>query len=444
MRKKYYLPLILAFIFTTIATGQEKWLIKHPNAFEYYLTTDIQNGKIIGQTRNNALKDIVGSFKFLMAKMATTVKYPEIIHFEGSLSGNTFQGNLQMVFNQTPFQGEIKSDSIVISIPQENGTMTTISGIKVERIKPMRNYKKTFEKIFELTEAHLYHQAFLQTKDWKKFKNKMIALSDKINDDLELQIALAAFARDFPFTHYYIHKTSENTQQAATSDFATLKKIDNHTGMLNIKGFYGTKKEMDSLINLIAQENFKNLIIDLRNNPGGHLEAAFPLAEYLIDQPIVAGVFPNKNWYAAFNRVPTQTDYSKFTEFTGGTLEEWYKKAAENYGAYYKVIPSKRHFTGKVYILTNTHTASTCEPLVFGLQYHRDAIIVGERTAGAMLSAKAFEVEAGVSLMIPLNDYITYSGKRIDKSGIQPDIEIESDQAAAYVLKQLNIRHTED
>lgn len=434
---KNYITLLILLVFSTAAMSQEKWLVKNPNAFDYYLTTDIQKGRIIGKTRNHALKEMVGSFKFLMAKIATPVKYPEIIHFEGNLAGNNFQGNLQMIFSQVPFQGKVEHDSIVITIPQKNGSKSVISGVKVDSITPFRNYKKTFESIFTVTEDHLYRQSFLQSGDWKKFKKKMIALSDKMNDDLELQIAIAALARDFPFSHYYVHQTKVQKQTKTTSDFATIKEIDNHTCVLKIKGFYGTKEDMDSLITIIEQKNFKNLIIDLRDNPGGHLEAAFPLAEYIIDTSIVAGVFPNKNWYAEFNRIPNKNDYDLFTEFTGGTLSEWYLKAAENYGAYYKVIPSKRHFNGKVYILMNNNTASTCEPFVFGLKHHHFATVVGERTAGAMLSAKGFEVDEGISIMIPLNDYITYSGKRIDKNGIVPDIEVKSDQALDYVLKEI-------
>jgi len=339
-----------------------------------------------------------------------------------------------MIFNQVAFDGEIKNDSILLTTHHQNGSKSKISGIKVDEIKPIRNYKKTFIKIFELTEDHIYNQSFLQSKQWRKFKKRMMKLSNKINDDFELQIAVAALAKDFPFSHYNVYKTRDENSKKAKSNFASLKGVNKNTCILKINEFQGSKNEMDSLISIIENKKYENLIIDLRDNPGGHLEAAFPLAEYIIDKPIVAGVFPNKNWYAKYNRIPNKTDYSLFTEFTGGTIKEWYNKSAENYGAYYKVIPSKRHFNGEVYILTNNNTASTCEPFVFGLKHHNYATIIGERTAGAMLSAKEFEVDDGISIIIPLNDYITYSGKRIDKTGIKPDIEIESSKAQKYIM----------
>ena len=435
--KKYYLTILIALTFSTLSFGQDKWLIKNPNSFDYYLTTHIKNEKIVGKTRNNAYIDLAGRFKFFLVKITTPVKHPEIVHFEGEMNENKFKGDLQMIFNQVAFDGEIKNDSILLTIHQQNGSKSKISGIKVDEIKPIRNYKKTFNKIFELTEDFIYNQSFLQSKQWRKFKKRMMKLSNKINDDFELQIAVAALARDFPFSHYYVYKTRNENSKKAKSNFASLKDVNKSTCILKINEFQGSKNEMDSLISIIENKKHENLIIDLRDNPGGHLEAAFPLAEYIIDKPIVAGVFPNKNWYAKYNRIPNKTDYSLFTEFTGGTINEWYKKSAENYGAYYKVIPSKRHFNGEVYILTNNNTASTCEPFVFGLKHHNYATIIGEQTAGAMLSAKDFEVDDGISIIIPLNDYITYSGKRIDKTGIQPDIEIESSKAQKYILDVL-------
>lgn len=432
--------LLIIILFSNICFGQEKWLIKNPNSFDYYITTEIKDGEIIGKTRNNALKDIVGGFKFIMAKIATSVKYPEIVHFKGSINGNVFNGNFQMIFSQKKIKGLIKNDSILITLTEKDNSKTKISGIKIKEIKPIRDYKKIFSEIFALTENNIYNQSFLKSKDWRKFKKRMLKLSSKINDDLELQIAFFALARDFPFSHYYLYKSQpKNENKSDNPNFANINEINSKTCVLKVKSFSGSKEQMDSLINIIDNKKYQNLIIDLRNNPGGNHLSAFPLAEYIIDKPIIAGVFPNKNWYKEFDRTPNQEDYSKFTEFTGGTMKEWFEKANQNYGAYFKVIPSQKHFNGKVYVLTNKRTGSTCEPLVYALKYYDYAVIIGERTAGAMLSSNEFNLENGITLRIPLNDYITYSGKRIDKNGIEPNIEIKSEKSLKYILNKITV-----
>lgn len=431
---------ITLLLISFLTQGQENWLINDPNGFDYFITTEIKEGEIVGMTRENALKDIVGGFKFSMARMATSVKYPEIVHFEGSLGKNKYKGKFQKIFSQLKFEAEIKNDSIHIILINDNNLKSKISGVKVNEIKPARNYKTTFEKLIDLTENNIYNQSFIKSKDWKKFKKRMLKISDDIKDDLELQIAFYAHARNFPFSHYYLNETlPKKTTQQGYSGFAKLNEIDNLTCVLKIKGFYGTKQEMDSLIAIIKTKEYKNLIIDLRDNLGGTLESAFPLAEFIIDKPIISGVFPNKNWYNQYDRLPLKSDYSKFSEFTGGTLDEWYMTSKQKYGAYYKVYPNNDNFKGKVFILTNNNTASTCEPFVYGLKEHNYATVIGEHTAGAMLSANHFQLADNITLTIPLNDYITYSGERIDKIGIKPDFEIESEKALEFTLEKITV-----
>ena len=430
--------LLIIILFSNICFGQEKWLIKNPNSFDYYITTEIKDGEIIGKTRNNALKDIVGGFKFTMAKMATSVKYPEIVYFKGPINENVFYGNFQMIFSQKKFKGLIKNDSILITLIEKDSSETKINGIKIKEIKPIRDYKKTFNEILALTEKNIYNQSFLKSKHWKKFKKRMLKLSSTINDDLELQIAFSAFARDFPFSHYYLYKSSPTNEiESNNSNFAEIEEINSKICVLKVKSFSGSRKQMDSLISIIENKKYSNLIIDLRNNPGGNHLSAFPLAEYIIDKPIIAGVFPNKNWYKEFERIPNKKDYSKFTEFSGGTMKEWFDKASQNYGAYFKVIPSENNFKGNVYVLTNNRTGSTCEPFVYGLKKDNYATIIGEHTAGAMLSSNEFDLGNGITLRIPLNDYITYSGERIDKNGIEPNIEVESEKTLEYTLDKI-------
>ncbi len=430
--------IITILLFTNLVLAQDKWFVKSEDGYDYYLTTKVTDGKLMGMTRENALKDIVGGLKFKLAKMATSLEKPEIIHFEGNMVNNVYEGNFQRVFIQSKFKAIIKSDSLKITIINNDGSKNNILGLKVNDIKPIRNYKNTFEEIFKLTEDNIYNQKFINSSDWKKFKKRMTKLSGKINDDFELQVAFLAFARDFPFSHYNLSKSKPlDMSNNLDTKFSILEEIDESTCVLKIKKFSGTREQMLSFIATIETKKYRNLIIDLRDNPGGDHLSAFPLAEYIIDKPIISGVFPNNNWYKEFDRLPSKNDYSKFTEFSGGSMNEWNEKAANNYGAYFKVLPSKKHFTGKVYVLTNNNTGSTCEPFVYGLKYHKYATIIGEHTAGAMLSSNEFKLSNDLILRIPLNDYITYSGERLDENGVKPNIEIESDKALEYILNKI-------
>ncbi|MEQ9165852.1 MAG: S41 family peptidase [Fulvivirga sp.] len=426
----------LLFIFIlswSLTNAQQHWLMNNPDGFSFYLTTTIDEGSFTANTRKNALIDILGEERFKGAKL----KYPEIIHLDGKNESGKISGSYQAISKDLSFNGTIDNDTLKIIVESNGMPAYQLIGTKVDATVPLRDYSKSFEKVFNLTEENIYNQSFIMSQHWQQFKSTMISKSTSMLDDYEFQIAFSMIARKLPFSHYYLYASKDDKDANKHPDMAFLKELDARTCLLEVKQFTGTKEQMDSLIQIVDTKKYENLIIDLRNNPGGSHMAAFPLVEYIIDKTIIAGVFPNKNWYKEYDRLPTKEDYSKFSEFTGGSFEEWFNKAKNNYGAYFKVSPAPIHFEGQVYVLTNKRTGSTCEPIVYGLKENKYAIIIGEPTAGAMLSSNEFVFDEIFTLRIPLNDYITYSGDRIDMVGIAPDIEVKSDKALDYALKMI-------
>lgn len=414
----------------------DKWYITDPNGFGFYLTTTIKDNKIKGFTRKNALKNIVGWTKYTLIKLTTSIASPEIIHLNGLVTGNKISGNIHNLFQKLSFTGEINEKSIQIIINISQSKQSILHGTKVTSFQAKRNYTDIFHQIFALTEKNIYQQSFIKSRKWLSFKKRMLKIAPKITDDLELQIAFYAYVRDFPFSHFQLTKKPQETKTEDNSiKYAQLTEIDNQTVVLDIDQFMGTKQEMDDLISQIEQKKYQNLIIDLRDNPGGNFISVYPLAQYLISKPIIAGVFPNQRWYKEYGSTPKKEDYFLFFEFSTGTMDQWMKLASQKYGIYYKIYPSQQYFNGKVFILTNNNTASTSEPFVYGLKQAKIATIVGENTRGAMLSMSRFEIDKDILLGIPLNDYITYTGHRIDKVGISPDVKSTTEKALETALK---------
>ena len=95
-------------------------------------------------------------------------------------------------------------------------------------------------------------------------------------------------------------------------------------------------------------------------------------------------------------------------------------------------------FTGNLYVLTNGNTASTCEPIVYALKNSKKATIIGEKTRGGMLAASPFVVSGKYLLMIPIADFYTYDGVRLDRVGVNPDIPVKSDDALNKALEIIN------
>jgi hypothetical protein len=435
--KKVNLLLISLVLCNINLKAQTEWLIRDATGFYCIISTKVSDNRIIGQTRNNALKDYVRGFKFSIAKALIHLKYPEIIHFNGTFTDDAkknFTGTYNRLTSEKKMEGEISGDSISIRLIGKN-KVEVIKGVRKNSTLATKDYSLIIKKIIDLTEEEIYDPQIIQSKKWKNFKSTMTDNSKKIKDNLELLVGSVAITRSFPFSHYSLARHTNNKVEASNN--FSLREINNETCVLDINAFEGNGAQLDSLINIIDTKRYDNLIIDLRDNPGGDAESAVPLMAFISSKEIIVGIFPNNRWYTENHRFPTVAEYSKFNEFNSGTLDEFYKKAEAGYGTYLKCIPSKKHFNGKVFVLTNKNTGSTSEVVALTLKENKLATLVGQKTAGGVLSAKKFNINEEFDLIIPQNDYISYSGFRIDKKGVQPDIKIEEQDEINYVMNYL-------
>ena len=90
--------------------------------------------------------------------------------------------------------------------------------------------------------------------------------------------------------------------------------------------------------------------------------------------------------------------------------------------------------------IDNNWKVSTCEAFVDILKRNKIATIIGERTAGAMLSANYFEVDEEFSVFIPVADYLNEEGNRLDKVGVKPHVLVESSLALEETLKRIKAK----
>ena len=87
-------------------------------------------------------------------------------------------------------------------------------------------------------------------------------------------------------------------------------------------------------------------------------------------------------------------------------------------------------------MLTSSTTASAAELAADILQGSGRATLIGETTAGEMLSQKMFDVPGGFLLSLPIADYYSATNGRIEGVGVKPDIESGADAALEIALQQ--------
>jgi len=299
-------------------------------------------------------------------------------------------------------------------------------------------------KIIELAETKISNPAFLETDAWHNFETVLNSDEFKVMKDKDFYKAFNKASEALPFTHFYLRSnrpaqtSSKNIKTKAVLDPFTFKNIDSKTGLITISRFASNATQMVKVVEEASAKNYENLIIDLRGNRGGTLDAAVILGRFLTSDHIDAGVYINRSWFETENRYPTSDDIKTFPFLMDMSYKGFMTISKEK--AFRMVLPphTKPTFKGNIYILTDNYTASTCEPLVYILKRKKNVKIIGETTAGAMMSGQSFKLNNEVSIFIPVTDYMTFDGIRLDKLGIEPHIKTESDQALKRALSIIN------
>lgn len=141
------------------------------------------------------------------------------------------------------------------------------------------------------------------------------------------------------------------------------------------------------------QSGSNKLILDLRGNPGGYLNAATDMA----------------SWFLPVGKVIVTEDY-------GNNGEDIVHRSKG-----YDVFNNSLEFI----ILVNGGSASASEILAGALKEHGKAIVVGTKTFGKGSVQELVPLKDNASLKVTTAKWLTPNGNSISENGISPDVEVE-------------------
>jgi C-terminal processing protease CtpA/Prc len=104
--------------------------------------------------------------------------------------------------------------------------------------------------------------------------------------------------------------------------------------------------------------------------------------------------------------------------------------------------PQRPTYKGLLYVLISDNTASAAELAAEAMQASGRATLIGEKTAGAMLSQKPYDLSNGWIIFLPFVDYVAKQSGSLEGKGIHPDIETSADQAMDRALTEINKNST--
>lgn len=165
-------------------------------------------------------------------------------------------------------------------------------------------------------------------------------------------------------------------------------------GYVRITSFQSKTGEnlLEAINELRKDGDLKGLVLDLRNNPGGVLNAAVSVSDAFLENGLVV--------------------------YTDGRIEDSKMKFNATPGDVLKGAP--------IVVLINAGSASASEIVAGALQDHKRAVIMGEKTFGKGSVQTILPLSSGNGGAVKLTTarYYTPSGRSIQAEGISPDVPI--------------------
>ena len=198
------------------------------------------------------------------------------------------------------------------------------------------------------------------------------------------------------------------TRKVVNINYVEYEILDGNIGYVMVYDFLGDAVEgFRTALEAFQAANVTGMIIDLRNNGGGLLDASVEMADMILPEGTVVSVRDKNGAEEAF------------------TID----------GEYYDV---------PMVVLVNGYSASASEILSGAIRDTGEGMLVGTKTLGKGVVQSVIDFPDGSGLKVTTARYFTPSGECIHGVGIEPDVDIELDEDVVTRYGINNLPHEQD
>ena len=181
------------------------------------------------------------------------------------------------------------------------------------------------------------------------------------------------------------------------SPSVTYEMMEDEIGYIGISEFNGTTADhFTEAMAALKAENAKGIIIDVRSNLGGNLDAVCAICREILPEGLI---------------VYTQDKYGNKQEFE---------------------CDGSNELTLPLVVLTNGYSASASEILTGAVKDYGIGTVMGTKTYGKGIVQTIIPLTDGSAIKLTTSKYFTPKGTCIHGVGIEPDIEVEFDSERYY------------
>lgn len=231
-------------------------------------------------------------------------------------------------------------------------------------------------------------------------RDVILEIDDEPTDRLSLQESVTLM-RGEPGSeiHLLILRSGEDepleftlVRESIRTESVRSEMLESGYGYLRVSQFQSrTGEQVNNAIQRMERDGaLQGLVLDLRNNPGGILQAAVAVADAFLEEGLVV--------------------------YTEGRLEDTQMRFSANRETAAPDVP--------LVVLINGGSASAAEIVAGALQDQRRAVIMGTESFGKGSVQQIMPLGNGEGLKLTTALYYTPNGRSIQAMGIEPDVRV--------------------
>lgn len=193
----------------------------------------------------------------------------------------------------------------------------------------------------------------------------------------------------------HVIRDGEELELTATRDIVEVQTVtsemkDGQIGYIAVSEFDSvTYDQFEEALNDLESQGMQGLVIDLRGNPGGSLTTVTDMLKLLLPEGTIVS-----------------------TKDKNGNTEEI-------------TCDGSHEFTKPLAVLVNQYSASASEIFSGAIQDYGTGTIVGMTTYGKGVVQQLMDLGDGTCFKVTIAEYYTPSGRSINGTGVEPDVEVE-------------------
>lgn len=255
---------------------------------------------------------------------------------------------------------------------------------------------------------YFFCQNYIYTADMDKFFKNELKKDVKGNyfkyfDDAVISVVTRNIRgiNNDRYTYLYIPEQYQKykQQQKASADQSEIRSLDSSTVYLHLTNFSTyTRDFVEGKLDELKK--YKNIVIDLRDNPGGETESMNAIAGFFLPKGSII-----------------TTDRLRYLDWV------------------YKSKGQKLTFK-KIAILQNKNSASCSECMIAALRENlKNVVTIGETSFGKGIGQYTLDLKEGFAVKATIMYWNTPKGTNIQGKGIIPDISYSGDDMINFALK---------